>query len=413
MTSPIPRRGDPAVTELVRSLATASERQLLRIVAAVDGMSARGVADDLIAPIRHRLVSLHPARPLRFARLVFLPLDRLIVPASDWRPTHALIPRTAIVPLAQVVEAGLGAELAAIKRAIHNRRTDQAGVVAALGATLWPRAGSILAGSGGPGDRDMTGLDEPAYRELAHCIAAVLSAAPALDRICAETIPALALPDPAAFRAMVRQVSGSAPDALPMLVALLMLRLPQAVHLLYNSRSDGSAAGLRAATDQAADLILEQLEHAGSPLAATPLTGAAAAVGRIAMLLDQLHRDHVSIERRKQLHGLRRKLDAHFKARFEAGLDSGLLAALGELPDVPDARQISRLETTARGLRALEWEARRFGSGDSYDRSLARAAETVLGRNSGIGFADRLRLIEILAGSEAALKILEWRGSAA
>jgi hypothetical protein len=340
---------------------------------------------------------------------VFLPLDHLIVPAANWKPTHAMMPRTAIVPMALVIEAGLGAEMAAIKRAMHNRGADQAGVVTALGAALWPRAGSILAGSDVPADWDITGLDVRAYRELAHCIAALLSAAPALDRICAETMPALAPPDPAAFRAIVHLVSGSAPDALPMLVALLMLRLPQAAHLLYESRSEPSAAVLRAATDQAADLILRQLEQAGSPLAAVPLAGAAATVGRMAILLDQLQRDDALAARRKQLQGLRRKLDTHFRARFEAGLDIELLEALRELPDVPDARQISGLETTARCLRALEWEARRFGSGDTYDRLLARAAEAVLDQTSGIGFADRLRLIEILAGSEVALKILEWR----
>jgi hypothetical protein len=77
---------DTSVSELVRSMAGASERQLLRIVAAVDGMSARGAADELIAPVRHRLANLRPVRPLRFARLVFLPLDHLIVPAANWKP---------------------------------------------------------------------------------------------------------------------------------------------------------------------------------------------------------------------------------------------------------------------------------------------------------------------------------------
>ncbi len=52
--------------------------------------------------------------------------------------------------------------------------------------------------------------------------------------------------------------------------------------------------------------------------------------------------------------------------------------------------------------------ARNFGSGNTYDRLLAKAADTVgaWGDSSGMEFVDRLRLVEILAGSEAALKLL-------
>ena len=113
--------------------------------------------------------------------------------------------------------------------------------------------------------------------------------------------------------------------------------------------------------------------------------------------------------RRRQLHGLRRKLDADCRARFKAGLDTELLASLRALPDQPGLRDISGLEATARSLRALEAEARNFGSGDTYDRLLARAADTVQALRSGGGMelVDRLRLVEILAGSDAALRMLD------
>ena len=213
---------DESISGLTRLLANASAPQLLRVVAAIDGMSTRGAADDLIAPFRHRLVNLRPARPLRFARLVFLPLDPLIVPAISWRLSHCMMPRAAILPMAQVVETELGAELAAIKRAIHDLRADQVSLITTLGAALWPQAGSILGRSDVPAGWIATGLNDQAYRNLARRLGAVLSAAPSLGAMCAETAYRLSPPDPAAFEAIVHVVSDPAPDALPMLAALLL-----------------------------------------------------------------------------------------------------------------------------------------------------------------------------------------------
>jgi hypothetical protein len=405
------RGRDKSISELTRLLANASAPQLLRIVAAVDGMSERGAADGLIAPLRHRLVNLHPTRPLRFARLVFLPLDPLIIPATGWRMSHCMMPRAAILPMAQVVETGLGAEGAAIKRAIHNRKADQVSLIATLGAALWPQAGSILGRSDVPPDWTATGLNDQAYRNLARRLGAVLSAAPSLGAIYDESAQGLSPPDPAAFKALVHMVSGPAPDALPMLAALLLLRLPQAAHLLYQMKAGTASAALRAATDQAADLLLDQLgkgEAGWSPIATSPLMAAGATAGRIAALLNELHRAGVTAARRKQLHSLRQKLDADCSARFQADLDTEFLASLRALPDRPGAQDISGLETTARSLRALEAGARVFGSGNTYDRLLAGAAETVEGRadRRRMEFVDCLRLVEILAGSEAALKLL-------
>jgi hypothetical protein len=402
---------DESISGLTRLLANASAPQLLRVVAAIDGMSTRGAADDLIAPFRHRLVNLRPARPLRFARLVFLPLDPLIVPAISWRLSHCMMPRAAILPMAQVVETELGAELAAIKRAIHDLRADQVSLITTLGAALWPQAGSILGRSDVPAGWIATGLNDQAYRNLARRLGAVLSAAPSLGAMCAETASGLSPPDPAAFEAIVHVVSDPAPDALPMLAALLLSRLPQAAHLLYEMKAGTVSAMLKTATDQAADLLLDQLEkgEAGrSPIAASPLMAAGATAGRIAALLNELHRDGMTTTRRKQLHSLRQKLDADCSARFQADLDTEFLTSLRALPDRPGAQDISHLETTARSMRALESGARNFGSGNTYDRLLAKAADTVgaWGDSSGMEFVDRLRLVEILAGSEAALKLL-------
>jgi len=406
--------GDPSLRTLSRGVAEASEPQIRRIVATVDTMAARGAADDLIAPLRHRLAGLRPARPLRFARLLFFPLDPVIVRAARWRPNHCTVPRTAIAPMARLVEQALGTKVSAIKSAIHNLKAESGDLVTALGASLWPEAGAILPRAKVPAAWKDTGLGDQAYHSLARRIGAVLHGAPALDAICAETAQGKLPPDSAAIKAMVGTVAGLAPDALPMLAALLMTRLPQAAHLLYEIDSGSAAAAIKAATQQAADLLLDQFqigEGADAAVAISPLAEAGATVGRIAALLNELNRDDATPERRTQLRALRQKLDTDCKARFEAGLNTELLAAMRTLPDQPEAADIKGLETMARNLRMLESEGRTLGSGAIYDRLLAQAADTVQAQpgSSGMTPADRLRLVEILAGSEAAMALLDRR----
>jgi len=93
-------RAAAEIRKLQQSLFGAEDEQIKRVVAIVDALAERGAADRLIAPLRPRLAQLRPARPLRFCRLLFLPLDPLIVPAPKWRPMSLTIPRTVLEPLA-------------------------------------------------------------------------------------------------------------------------------------------------------------------------------------------------------------------------------------------------------------------------------------------------------------------------
>ena len=74
-----------ALHDVARTLNAARDEQLARVVAVVDALPARGAADTLIAPLRPRLATLRPTRPLNLTRLLFTPLDPLIVPSAEWR----------------------------------------------------------------------------------------------------------------------------------------------------------------------------------------------------------------------------------------------------------------------------------------------------------------------------------------
>ena len=84
MAAPVTRSLNPAIREASRGLVEARDDQVAQIVAMVDAMPDRGAADHLIAPLRARLARTRPPRPLRFARLLFLPLDPLLA-SSVWR----------------------------------------------------------------------------------------------------------------------------------------------------------------------------------------------------------------------------------------------------------------------------------------------------------------------------------------
>jgi hypothetical protein len=84
---------------------------------------------------------------------------------------------------------------------------------------------------------------------------------------------------------------------------------------------------------------------------------------------------------------------------------------LQTLSSSPDPGAIRDLETVARGLRTLGLEARAVGSGATYDLLLRNAAETVKDSTmrDRLTLVDQIRLVEVLAGPDAALDLLSAR----
>ena len=128
------------IRELGRRLVEAPDAEVARAVAVVDQMPQRGGADQLIEPLRPRLAQMRLPRPLRFTRLLFQPLDPLIVPPPRWQPKLPNIPRSALAPLAATVRAALVAEAAAIDAMAQASMSRHAEAVILAGDRLWPRA---------------------------------------------------------------------------------------------------------------------------------------------------------------------------------------------------------------------------------------------------------------------------------
>jgi uncharacterized protein YheU (UPF0270 family) len=393
-----------------RDVAGADDARVMRIVATVDAMSARGSADELIVPLRRRLAVLRPPRPLRFVRLMFHPLDPLIIPAGRWRPDQHAIPRTALAPLADCVRVAMAPRARVIEAAISGRTAADADMIAAQGRLLWPDAGKVLMSAIPPATWRETGLGDAIFAPLARRTGALLAQMAAFDRFCAETVQGLLPPRADALHAILRGIAGADESALPMMVKLLLTRLPEAAALLMAAQPGPQGSALKAAADETVDKLLEQLvrkEGAAARIASTSLEEAGTTVRRIATLLRQLEDGSVKPARRAHLKAVRQTLDAGFRTRFAAGLRDEVLALLlaGGNPDV----QV--IEAAARDLRALETEARAVGGGSAYDLMLRQTADAVkaLPAETGPGRTDRIRLVEILAGSDAALAMLDER----
>lgn len=398
---------------LHRSLASAQDAQITRLVAMVDRLRHRGVVDDLVAPFRSRLAQLRPARPLRFVRLLFTPLDPLIVPAPRWRAEAASLPRTSLPMLAAAAHATMGAEAARIESAIAGHCTRDATVIAQAGAVLWPGAAQALLHSDVPAEwTARTGLPAALFPLLAGNAAAVLEQALPLQALRAEAEIGIAL-RPADLTAMLRRVHAMRPQALGLLIALVLARIPDAARLLAEAAAPlGRAAGVavQMAGAQARASLLEQLQAEGATEArvfGADLAQAGGEVRRLQELLQGMAREAGS--RGAVLAQIHRRLEISCRTRFTTGLETEFLHELEQLAERPDDAAMIQLEEAARGLRELGTAGRRFGSPGPYDGLLRQtvAAVKAIAPNSAVSLADKVRLVEILAGPEEAWALLQ------
>jgi len=414
MAAPSTRSTNPAIREVSRGLAGARDAQILRVVAMVDAMPNRGAADQLIAPLRDRLARLRPPRPLRFARLLFLPLDPLIVPPARWRPEQPTIPRSVIPLLAATVETVLGAAGRTVAGMIEGRTTEDAEVIDRAGGLLWDKAAAVLLEAERPIGWETTGLSAQVHKPLSRRIGALLFQAGRLRHMMADAAQGLVPPEAVDVRTMLEDARRHEPDAQPMLIALLLARVPEAAPVLLRIAAvlgQQGGAGLRHAGEQAADILLDQLEAPGgaeAQLGGHDLAEAGATVRRLTSLLGALDAETLTPDRRGRLNDVRQRVRSGCEALFTERLTSDLIEPLRVCGAATGADAPAELEAAARGLRVLETEARRAGDDKTYDTLLGQTADMVREMivQGGLDRAGGLRLMEIVAGPEVALALL-------
>jgi hypothetical protein len=402
-------RREEELARLRREVVAAEDARILRVVRYVDSLPARGEADALIAPLRPRLEVLRPPRPLSLTRLLFVPLDPLIVPAERWRPGAPGIPRTALLPLSGVVTERLGPVGARVQARIAGRQTSEIDAVIEAGGWLWPAAAAVL-GSGealGSGDAPVApagagGLDA-AVAALAGPIAAVLAHGTALYRLAQQ-------PDAPADAWETEPLLAAAAQhsalALEMMLAVLLAQTLDAGHLLRLAE-DVAERSRHPPPDRALDFVLGAYGDTGG--AGDGMAAGTDAIRRAAIMLDGMERRKVSRPAQtEKLDRLRRRLDRTCRQRFEARAERLQCIAPSGPEPVADA-EVNGIEFAALELRRLEAVARRV-SGAGFDDAPLRRAADHLARAVWLNPVDRLRLAEILLGPEAALALAEQAG---
>jgi hypothetical protein len=425
-------RRDTEVRDLARSLAMAADERIRRVVAMVDAMPERGDADAVIAPLRPRLARLRPTRQVNFARLLFRPLDAVIVPTASWQSAGPGIPRSALAPLAREVRRNwTGIEAIDVGLAEAGANDDGAAGLLTIGGRIWPAAVPRLLSAIAPEDwTALTGLSRADHAPIVQSTAMVLAqgatilrlteggaedpaaADGALGRLWSGAM-SLATEFAAVAQAAARTAGDPAPaaatttTALATLGALLMLRLSRGDRaLMAMEAAFGDDATHADCSAQAIAFVLARLSDA--PLL-EDLRGAGEATGHAATLLGLL--DTLMANRPAPLRSLveaRRTLDTRCHTRFD--MTAALLAASASSTDRQEAEHL------ARHLRTFAIAARRIGGESFYDQALlvalAHLVEPKPDRDTATHHA---RLADILAGpgSDAGADGERWNQTAA
>jgi len=399
--------------EVVRELATARDSQVAQVVALIDAMQERGTADTLIAPLRARLRQLRLDRPLRFGRLLFLPLDPVIVGGPGWRLGLPSVPRPALGPLLEIVHRGLAEQAREIEAEIHGRSRSDAAAVRRTGGLLWPQAAGLLkAAASAPTDRAWSeaGLPADAFAPVARGVACVLSKAVRLMKLLGDIESGL--PPPAEqISEMLEHAAADSAEGWNLMVAVLLRSLSKPDIVLRQMREVSARLqpALRAGAERTIEAVLGELAGTGGKgegMRELGLTVASAQVRRLAELLDGLS-EGAGPQRQQAIAAARQEADANCRDRFAAGLSTELIEPLHALRADSEPESIKSLEATARELRRFETEARRIGGADSYDAMLRRAAREIAeDRKVPLGLIDKVRMVELLAGPEDALRLL-------
>lgn len=386
--------------DVQRKLRGAADEQLAQVVALVDAMPARGAADALIAPLRARLATIDPIRPLSITRLLFRPLDSVITTGPRWRPGAPTVPRTALSSIGDALIARLGPLASSIQANIAGCDGKQHAIVNQAGAKLWPLATAMLTQMPIPSDWGLTtGLPGGCYPEIRANIAAVLHQAVPLSQ---RTRDAGGVDSAPAISAILSTTQAHHPAGLGIVLAVLLADGVTAASVLLAALAIPGAQ-----VDLAVEHTLDRAERMlAAVLPSVGLTAASFQAAHVAALLDAIEGPCVRPALRAQAQRTRQLADEACRSRLLQALDQEFLPKLAASGTELDDAAVTGLESVARGLRRLAMAGRRLGAAAVYDKLLSRtAAGACASINSTLTRMERLRLAELLVGSDAALKL--------
>lgn len=403
------------MTPLSDGLTAATEDGIRRAVAMIDTMKTRGEADALIAPLRGRLARLQPVRPLNLTRLLFLPLNSVIVPVSVWQKQSAGVPRPSLAPLSRALQEQWS-EVDDINARLSGATTADTAIARELGGKVWAEAAARLGGMTPPADwQASSGLRDADFVQVARVVASVLAHGEAVMQLAEDFLDPASLdasltsicrlaiapgPRPGATPAKskltrdpgVLREDATNPLPLATLLAVLMQLAPRADRVLAIAETVGRGdARIAGSAHIATEFMLEAMRREAAT-AALPI--AAAAMQRGAVKLGQL--DELMQVRpgpRQRLHEARQSIDATCRHRLDSAIvkvtdRNGLLH-----------RSQADLEAACDDIRQFAEASACISNAAHYRQTLRQTALWLAQPgNRELDQIDRKRLIEALGG---------------
>jgi hypothetical protein len=398
-----------ALRGLHSDLRTATDEKIRQIVGLLDVASDHHEVHALLDPLRPRLAVMRPSRPLRFSRLLFIPLADLLILPRLWKPGQASIPRNALKSIANSVRAGLGGDVEPIDSMIAGHSDNELDVVALAGGRLWRKAGDLLADGPTPADWAETGLSAAAYPLIARGAAAVLRRALSLQALRRQSELGALQPDERTVGDIIAGIENESTEGRVLVLKLILANYPHAGRLLRQlvglAESPAAKAMFQQALAAGAEGLLREIETA--PALVGNLDQIANQVQRLTTLVQDLEHDEESPRQRARLRAVQSKLDGLCRGRFVESMQENVLLPLADSSAPFDAAGQRELESCARDLRTVETVGRKLGSAPIYDASLAQAGAAVeAAADAGtLTHMRAVRLVEILSGPEQAERL--------
>jgi hypothetical protein len=405
-----PKSGPGDALALRPGMLEADDQKIRRILKVLDDVQDPAVNQSLLDPVRHRLALLKPARPPRFARVLFMPIDPLVVPEKDWLRGDPSIPRSMLAPIAKIVRAGLGSVGPYVDNIIAGGKADTVQAITQAGEALWPRAADILAASPPPDDWAETGYSSAIYETLAASMAAVLRRGPQLRSLALAEDAGTPGTDDEAMDAILRNIADESQMSCAMIARVVLVQSPRSAGLLRRivaaGRNLDEKTALQTAMDRAIAAVLTGMERSAGfgDIGQGDIAGVGGGVRRVTTLLREIEADPASARHWPRLRSIRDSLDVVCRERAAFEVRQGLVGPLAEATGPIEAAVQIGFEDCARDLRKLAAAARKPGDADGYEPLLRQAVEAVRVAASA-GFLTPMRqyrLVELLAGSDAA-----------
>jgi hypothetical protein len=419
-----------AFDALVGQLRKADDQTLLKIVGVVDRLGKRGALDKLLDQHRLRLARIRPPRPMTAGRVFVLPFEELLVDGRSWTPGMMRVPRNRLQRLIALtferLEPGLEASL---RDRLQGRSMDDASLILEIGRELWPACagavGAVLDAGRQSRDPEIRELQLPLriaqhLMPVAEAVVTTVWALPPkpmleLDKAAQEHIAHL-----------LGLAAAAGKDCFQLVAELLVNRSELPLSIIEPVLSGDFEWGVRE-RQQAAAMVAEACQSdmvrlfrgiAETPETTEPrelLPPLQSIVSNLESLLDvatKVKFDH------RALRKLKTETFELIEARLGHALQGQLLAAFERLAEPEAEVDWRRLEQNAAAAANMRLMAKRIGLATRIDFVFTRAFERyrALLQPGGPGCGDRplldplvmdrVRIIELLFGSRAAMQVL-------